>query len=463
MEITKRLCQRIKETAPYDTLPADVVDVARGAIMDGTANMLAGSREPLAGVLLKHLSNFTGDSTSTVVGHTLRTDPLNAAFANGIFCHSMDFELMWYPPTHPTGPTLAVVLAISDLRKVSGKEALGALVAGFEIQGQLNRAIFETGTRWPNGLHPPGLVGPFGAAVTSAILLGLNVRQTQNALGIVASRAGGLMANTGTMTKSSHSGHSARMGLESALLAEVGFTGSEAVLETTHGFNEVYFQGALDLEALVESYGRPYRMVDPGVIVKKHPSQYPTHWSIDAALEIRSTHDFKPEDIAYVSVEVGADNESARIERPETGLAGKFSISYTVAAALLDGVIEIDTFRDERLRSTDLQELLKKISIVRNPSIRAMDFSLAWSQVSVTLVDGSEFTARVDRPLGIWDNPLPWELWVEKYERCANRAMSGARTKEILDRIEQFENLDDLGEDFLPLLAHEDGRAKPKS
>lgn len=452
MGITERLCRKI-DAVSFDSLPPEAVSVARGAVMDGVANMLAGSREPLATVLLKHLSRFPGDSTATVVGHDLRVDPFQAAFANGIFCHSMDFELMWYPPTHPTAPTLAAILALSELREVSGKDALAALVAGFEIQGQLNQAIADTGTRWPNGLHPPGLLGPFGSAVTSARLLGLDVQQIQNALGIAASRSGGLMANTGTMTKASHSGHSARAGLESALLAEVGYTGSEAVLEATHGFNEVYFAGRMDLESLVDSFGAPYRMVDPGVIVKKHPSQFPTHWSIDAALQIRSAADFAPDDIAQVTVEVGADNESARVERPTTGLAGKFSISYTVAAALLDGAIDIDTFRDERLHSPDMRDTLEKISIVRNPAVRAMDFAEAWSRVTVTLVNGEEYEARVDRPLGIWDNPLPWDRWVEKYHRCAVLAVSAGRAKEILERIEGLEEVSDVGRELVSLLA----------
>ena len=452
MKVTEQLCQKIDDIS-FESLPPDVIDVARGAVMDGIANMLAGSREPLATVLLKHLARFPGDPVATVVGHDLRVDPFQAAFANGIFCHSMDFELMWYPPTHPTGPTLGAILALSELRPVTGKDALAALVAGFEIQGQLNWAIFKSGTRWPNGLHPPGLLGPFGAAVTSAKLLGLDVQGTRNAMGIAASRAGSLMANTGTMTKSSHTGHSARVGLESALLAEVGFTGSDEILEATHGFNEVYFDGGMNLEAMVSSFGAPYRMVDPGVIVKKYPSQYPTHWSIDAALKIRSDADFHPHDIARVTVEVGEDNESARVERPTTGLAGKFSISFTVAAALLDGAISIDTFRDERLHSSDMQETLEKIEIVRHSSVRAMDFAQAWSRVTVVLRDGSERTARVDRPLGIWDNPLPWDRWVEKYQHCATRAVSARRADEILELVEAFEDVSDVGKEFVPLLS----------
>jgi aconitate decarboxylase len=449
---TDELCRKI-QAVTYESLPSEAVLAARGAMMDGIANMLAGSQEPLADVLMAHLSRFPGDSSATVVGHAFRTDPFQAAFANGIFCHSMDFELMWYPPTHPTGPTLAAILAISELRPVSGPAAIAALVAGFEIQGQLNRAIADSGIQWPNGLHPPGLLGPFGAAVTTAKLLGLSEKQTANALGIAASRCGSLMANTGTMTKSTHSGHSARSGMESALLAEVGYTGSTGVFEDLYGFNHVYFRNGIDLSSMTEGFGAPYRMVDPGVVVKKYPSQYPTHWSIDAILDIRRRHDFAPDQVDRITVEVGADNESARVERPATGLAGKFSISYTVCAALLDAKIDIDTFRDERLLADDMQETLPKVEIVRNPSVRAMDFAQAWSEVTVRLRDGTEYRSRVDRPLGIWDNPLPWNLWVQKYDQCARRAVDDDTRKEILRVIEHLDAVTDLGSELVPLLA----------
>lgn len=455
MGATEELCHKVARDVRYEQLPAPVVAAARGALMDGVGNMLAGSREPLSDVVMRHLLRFPGPPVATVVGRGVRLGPADAAFANGIFCHCMDYELMWYPPTHPTGPVLAAILAVAQIHPVSGRDAVAALVAGFEIQGQLSQAIVDTGTRWPNGLHPPGIVGPFGAALSAAMLLGLPPGQVQSALGIVGSRLGGLMGNTGTMTKSSHTGHSARMGLESALLAQGGFTGSQQILETKHGFNDSYFRGTLDLASVVSRFGDPYRMVTPGLVVKKYPSQYPTHWSIDAALQVRSAPGFTAAAIDRVSVEVGADNEAARPEDPTTGLAGKFSIAYTVAAALLDGRVDIETFRDERLESADLRQMLRRIEVVRRPEVHAMDFAAAWSRVTVTLTDGQELTARVDRPLGIWDNPLPWPVWVRKFEDCAARAIPREQAQRIRTGIEEFDQIADVGHDFVPLLAAE--------
>jgi 2-methylcitrate dehydratase PrpD len=435
----------------FEDLPGPVVEAARRAVLDGFANMLAGSTQPIAGPLLAHVAEWS-HGTATIAGHRVTADPFMAAFANGVFCHCLDFEVMWMPPTHPTSPTLPAILALAQTRPpVSGRDLITALVAGFEIQSHLSRCIVETGRQWPHGYHPPGLVGPFGAAAATGRLLGLDVDGMVQAFGIAASRAGSLMANTGTMTKSSHCGHAARMGLESALLATKGYTSAEGIFETRNGFSDAFFDYALDVSSIAPRFGRPFRMIDPGLAMKKYPSQYPTHWSIDAALAVHGQDGFDASHVAAVDVRVGADNESAVTTRPATGLAGKFSITYTVAAALLDGQVDIDTFTDERHAAEDLRDLLPKVGITLDPDIRAMDFSAAWSEVTVTTDDGRTFAARIDRPLGIWDNPLPWDGWVTKYRSCARRAVPETQAEELLARVSDLESVEDVAT-LLPLL-----------
>jgi 2-methylcitrate dehydratase PrpD len=122
-----------------------------------------------------------------------------------------------------------------------------------------------------------------------------------------------------------------------------------------------------------------------------------------------------------------------------------------VSAALLDGRVDIDTFSDAHHGQADLQALIPKVDITLNPDVRAMNFSEAWSRVTVTLDDGREFTARIDRPLGIWDNPLPWDGWVTKYRDCAQRAIPAAQVEQLLDLVSRLEELDDVAE-LMPLL-----------
>ena len=67
------------------------------------------------------------------------------------------------------------------------------------------------------------------------------------------------------------------MGLEAALLAAKGFTANANIFEHETGYAAVLFEDGFDLEAVTRDFGNPYRLVDPGVAIKKHPSQYGTH------------------------------------------------------------------------------------------------------------------------------------------------------------------------------------------
>jgi 2-methylcitrate dehydratase PrpD len=438
--ITSAVATKIS-SAQYGSLGADVVDAARGAILDGVSNMLAGSREPLSRIIGEYARELGGPPDATVIGHGFKTHPLHAAFANGAACHSMDFEMMWTPPTHPTGTCLPAILALAQQRDLAPRDVVTALAIGFEVQGRLRMCTVSTGVIEADGIHPPGLVGVFGAAASASVLLGLDETRVRHALGIAGSRVGGLSANTGTMTKATHSGNAARMGLEAALLAQKGFTASLNVFDARRGFNHVFFHDALDMSLLVNDFGAPYRMVDPGLIVKRFPAQYTTHWAINAALKLKERHALEAAVIDEVEIEAGADNPALGRHNPATGLDGKFSLEYTVAIALLDGKVGIDSFTDERRFAPDVVTLLTRMRPVPNPSTHALDFANTWARVTVKTKTGERFTELVERPPGGPGSPLPWEDRVAKFRDCAARAVSPEVSMQVERLLENFENL----------------------
>ena len=129
---------------------------------------------------------------STVIGHGFKTSPVSAAYVNGVSMHVLDYEPMWSPPTHAASPTLPTVLALAEMVNASGREVIAAFVKACEIQGRLRLASqqYEPGKL---KYHPPGVVGVMGSAVAASHLLQFTTEQLQHALGIAASRAGGVM------------------------------------------------------------------------------------------------------------------------------------------------------------------------------------------------------------------------------------------------------------------------------
>jgi aconitate decarboxylase len=278
--------------------------------------------------------------------------------------------------------------------------------------------------------HPPGVVGPLGAAVAAAHLLGFDADMLANALGVASSRCGSLFSNLGTMTKSSHCGYAASLGLEAALLTERGFTGDRAVFDSvTQGYVQAFMPGDFEPESLM-AFGEPFRVIDPGFAVKLFPAKFSTHYGITAALGVR---DRAPADrIREVRV-VAAEVPSSNRPSPRTGLEGKFSVQYTVAAALLDGEVGLKTFTDERLFRDDMQALLPKIVFRMDPSIPSLYNTGRFADVEAELEDGTVLRERCERPRGSWGAaPVSTDEHLAKVRSCLSVALPPATVEQCI-------------------------------
>jgi aconitate decarboxylase len=240
------------------------------------------------------------------------------------------------------------------------------------------------------------------------------------------------------MTKATHCGNAGRMGLEAALLAAKGFTGHADIFEHPAGYVAVCFGEGFDLAAVTRGFGQPYRMVDPGIAIKKHPSQYSTHRGIDAALELRQRYSIDPAQITGVQIETPMMRYTDR-GAPQTGLEGKFSFQYTVAAALLDGHIGMETFTDAQVRRPEIAALLAQTRVDMDPRIPS-NFDEMWTTVSVQLRDGQTYSVRCDRPRGIWGNPLSREERLTKVRQCAARVLPDHDIERLIAIVEDLEH-----------------------
>ena len=439
MGLTRDLCVIIHGTSST-ALGAECVDRVKQAIADGIAVALAGCREPPVAIGAEHARSLGGAPQASVWGWGFKASVVQAACINAMATHVLDFEPMWSPPTHAVSPTVPVAFALAETRAVTGGQIITAVAKGLEIQGRLQ---FAGDQYIPEKLkfHPPGVAGVFGSAVVASTLLGLDVEGLQHALGIAASRAGSLLANVGSMTKCTHCGNAAASGLDAALLAKRGFTANPDVLEAPKGVIATFYPDGFDAAKLL-AYGRPFRVVDPGLAIKLFPSQYGTHYAISAWLELHPRIG-EPSRIARVRI---LSPVMKYVDRPQPGdgLDGKFSLQYTAAAALLDGAVNIDTFVDERRFRADMVALLGKTTLVQDASI-AGDFHHMRVEIEVELVDGRRFAAVCRGPQGSWGVPLVRGDHRAKLQDCVGRALPAARVDELLDALDRLEQQDAAG------------------
>lgn len=437
MGLTTDLCKVIAST-DFDTLSEPAVAAARQLVVDGIAVALAGSQERPITILAEHYRSLGGAPDVSAIGRGFRTSMIAATALNGAAMHVLDFEPMWSPANHALSTTLPAILAVAQCRGANGRDVVAALVKGIEIQGWLREASGQYEARTIT-FHPPGAVGPMGAAVGAAHLLGLDAVKTAHALGIAASRCGSVLANAGTMTKSTHCGHAAALGLEAALLAERGFTANEDIFEASHGYGDALCPGTFEPEKLL-AFGPPFRIVTPGYALKMFPSQYGTHFVIRAALELqRQIGD--PRAIRTVKISAPMMDYVDR-PRPATGLAGKFSLQYAAASALLDGRVTIATFQDGRRFAPDMETMLGKITLEMDPAMPAR-FEAMHVDVVVTLEDGRTLHSRCHRPRGIWGGaPVPPEEHLTKVRDCLSVRFAPAEVKRCLALSSDIDRLD---------------------
>lgn len=453
MGITQQICE-IMTGIGYNDLPADCISRVKRAIKDGLAVAVAGADQQPIKIMAEHLKDLGAKGKATVWGHGFKTSPMHAALINGMSTHVLDFEPMWSPPTHSVSPTVPVAFALAEAYGnsggYSGKQIVTALAKGIEIQGRMQYA----GNQYvPEDLpfHPPGVSGCVGAAVTAGHLLKLNTDQLRHAIGIAGSRAGSILANVGSMTKSTHCGNAGAQGLDAALLAKRGFTGNMDVFEAHKGIAVSFYNGKFDAERFL-AFGKPYRIVDPGHAIKMFPSQFATHFAITAGLDMHA----KFGDAANVKRVEMRGPVMNYIDRPQpvSGLAGKFSLQYAAAAAMLDGHVKIDTFTDKRRFRADMVNMLGKITLIQDESI-PNDLHDMRIELTARMIDGTVHHVICKGPKGSWGMaPLSDEEHTVKLRDCFARAMLPVQVEKLLANLDRIEKLSAQGVlDIVKLIA----------
>jgi 2-methylcitrate dehydratase PrpD len=289
-------------------------------------------------------------------------------------------------------------------------------------------------------------VGILGAVAAAGHLLGLDQPTVQQALGIAGSMAGGSRQNFGTMTKPLHAGLASRDAVLATQLAANGFTADPHQLEGRIGYFEMFGVDPRPDDVL-SALERPHVLLERGLSVKKFPCCFGTHRMANAALTLQS-HGLKAADVEAIEVSVSPGGLEAIIHhQPKTGLQGKFSGEYVVAACLLDGRVGLSTFSDEAVCRPSAQDLLSRVTIreVAVPPFGATEFGHAYATLEVTLRDGGDrLRQRCDIPAGDARAPLTDVELDAKFKDCVAFSRSDWDADALLARLRALRDTEDV-------------------
>ncbi len=161
---------------------------------------VGGARHETADRALAAVSPFSGPRNATVLGRSERLDALHAALLNGITSHVLDYDDTHLKTIiHPAGPVASALLALAEIRPLSGRDLLTAMIIGVEVECRIGNAVYPD--HYERGWHITGTAGVFGSAAAVGRAIGLDAQKMRWALGLAATQSSGLREMFGTMTK----------------------------------------------------------------------------------------------------------------------------------------------------------------------------------------------------------------------------------------------------------------------
>jgi 2-methylcitrate dehydratase PrpD len=435
LEVTRQTANFVAGLKPAD-LPDRCFEAARIGMLDCVGTMIAGAREQPVRIVSAMLAATTQNDGAPEVPSGRNLAASDAALVNGVAAHVLDYDDVALSG-HPSAVLVPAILAEGWSTDASGSDALAAYVAGYELWAQA--AALLPGNLHERGFHPTAVMGALASAAACARLRKLDGEKTAHAIAIAASLASGLVANFGTMTKSLHAGRAAQSGVLAARLAERGFTASLDVMEHPTGFLRAHSpSGTLDIGEATIDIGTNWRLAKLGVNVKRYPTCYATHRSIDAMLDLVGEHKLTADDVREIRVHTGVTQKlMLRNSNPRTGLEAKFSMEFALAAALIAGRVGLAELTDEFVTRPDVASQFTKVRCTTTEEAMPGDPAFAPSdQLSIVLASGNVLAhAPVVHAKGSWQKPLTRAELADKFLDCARRVFSLARAEKLFDQL----------------------------
>lgn len=407
----KRLSRRIAEFAvSFDRsrITAGLFEQTGRALVDTFAVAVAGVHEDASQLALGYVAPFSAKQRVDGIHASLwgqdGVAPVElAALWNGIAGHVLDYDDVTSPMRgHPSVAMLPALVAVAESVDASGTDLVGAYLVGFEVIGQLAGRLAIS--QYERGWHTTATIGVLGATAGCARLLKLDVEQTISALGLAVAQAAGTLANFGSHAKSFQAGHANAAAVRSALLARQGFTASEDALDSSIGYVPLYAAEPRPFDDDRPFGASPLEFERHGLEVKKYPLCYATHRALDGILALRESNALTLERVDRVEVTTSRGALQPLVHHsPRTGLQGKFSMEYAMAAALLDGHVSLSSFTDPAVNRPSIQDFLPRVT---GTAVASGEVFPRWAEVSVLLRDGDRLTTRVEQLRGSAALPL---------------------------------------------------------
>ncbi|OGM42658.1 hypothetical protein ABOM_008421 [Aspergillus bombycis] len=438
----------------YHDIPQDVIQRTKDLFLDWFGCTIAGRHHAAVkamAVFVQQMGPSQGRSELVDGELGFSTSPAFAAMVNAASSHVVEQDdLHNRSIMHPATVIFPAALAVAQDLEANGRDFITACVVGYEVGCRVGEFL---GKSHYARFHSTATGGVIGVAAATARLLGLDAAAMLSAIGTAGTQASGLwqFLLDATHSKQVHTGKACFDGIFAAYTAKSGLLGPKDVLEGPKGMGVALVPDTPNSSAIDTDLGVDWAVL--GSSFKWHASCRHTHPSVDALLNVLSTHGIKFEDIDSVVTKTyqAAFDVLGLSGRGETVHQSKFNMGFVLAVTAQKGHALITDFTEEALQDASLRQFQERVKMELDEDINAA-FPQKWQgKVIVTCKSGASHEHFVEYLKGDPQNPLTRAEIETKFKALAKygEVKDTDRIQQIITRAWNLENEGSLKELWL--------------
>jgi len=432
----KSISRQIAEFAvnlEFADLPENVIHEVKRYLYDSLGCAFGSYQTRDVSILHGIYKEMGGAPEATIIGFGDSMPAVNATLVNSLMIRALDFnDIYWkQDPSHPSD-LIPAALAVGEKVGASMKEVIVGIVLAYEFEQRLCEFAVP-GVRERKWHH--ATLTQFVSPVVAGKLLGLTIDQMVNAIGINGSHnhtIGCPTAGKLTMMKNTVDPMAVQSGVFAALMAQKGYTGTEAIFEGKEGLMDV-FGPQWDQEALLDGLGSKFKILECSM--KAFPTEALTHTHITATLKAMENNNLNYDQVESVVVTTIARACDILFDphkyRPESRETADHSLPYCIAAAIVDGKITTQSFSSEKLKDPRIWQVIDKIKGEASNEFEKMFPAKQPSKVMIKTTDGREFSEYLEYPKGDPREPMTMDDLEAKFDALSSGLLSEKRQREM--------------------------------
>lgn len=432
----------------YNDVPQRVLEPLRQSVADTVGCGLLGAGTGFGGLIRDFVGEWESRAEAGIWGAGQRAAAPFAAMANCAACHAWDYDDTLMPAVlHPGSVAVPTVFALIETlrRPVSGREALTAMAAGYEVGNVIGTALGSKA--FASGGFYNSVPTIFVATAAAAKLLRLDEERTCRALGLAASQAGGLYS--ATLGKRFNAPKAVLGGMFAADLAMRGLEMSTDAVEAPYSGFLGTFSRAPDYGAIPRDLGK-WRFE---IFHKAYPCIRSNHATVEnVRLMLDENPAVRARDIVRIVSHVDQLTIDYTLKTTAGGAAGVrtpgnalISLPYCVAAMVLDGELTLRQFTPRAVRRPAVQAFMKRIELAQDPAIDALPATARYRCTTELHLAGDRvIRRRLVGPKGDPNNRLSDEEMRTKFLENAGEVMTARRATSLFEALSTIDARKDM-------------------